>query len=109
MPVLKWQTREAEEASKPSQRPLQNSHGEGRVLQHARVGEPLTKGAPVNQQGENHAPAAHYNGYAEYVPPATESMSRPAKREKRCWAKGDTCMGWATSTGYCRPHSVGDE
>ena len=55
MPIETWKTRETDTTPKGqrSQRALAVSHGEERVLQHARVGEPLTKSAPVNQQGEH--------------------------------------------------------
>lgn len=103
MPIETWKTRETEATNKGT-RALQSAHGENRVLQHARVGEPLAKAGPENQRGENHAPAGQYNGNAPYVDP---KATKPVDRAKRCKANDDTCMGWATSTGYCRPHSVG--
>lgn len=103
MPTLGWNTEQAEQASKQS-RPLQVAHGEGRVLQHALKGEPLSKVGAMNQHIEGSAPAAHYNGYAAYKDP---NAVEPPDRTKRCKANDDTCMGWATSSGFCRPHSVG--
>jgi hypothetical protein len=104
MPIETWKTRDKGEDGH-SQRNLAVAHGEHAVLQHKLVGEPMAKSAPENQRGENHAPAAQYNGYAPYKEPPPRPA--PAERAKRCKANKDTCMGWATSTGYCRPHSVG--
>lgn len=102
MPIETWKTRDNEAPKgERSQRALAVSHGEERVLQHARVGEPMTKSAPENSRGVNHAPASQYNGNAPYKDP------KAADRSKRCKANDDTCMGWATSSGFCRPHSVG--
>jgi hypothetical protein len=100
VPIETWKTREAGEAGQ-GQRNLQMAHGEGVALQHTLGGDPMSGHAPVNQQGENHAPAARYNGYAEHKVPG-----RAKGRDKRCMANDDTCMGWATNTGLCRPHSV---
>lgn len=103
MPIETWKTREAGEAGQ-GQKNLQVAHGDGIALQHTLGGEPMSGHAPVNQQGENHAAAARYNGYAEYREPKPKE---PIDRTKRCKANNDTCMGWATSDGFCRPHSVG--
>ena len=100
MPIETWKTVEAQESGKGG-RAIQSSHGEGRSLQHALKGEPLAKAGPANQRGENHAPAGLYNGNAPY-----KSSDRPKDRAKHCKGHNDTCMGWATSTGYCRPHSL---
>jgi hypothetical protein len=102
MPIETWKTREKGESGQ-GKRSLAVAHGEHAVLQHQRVGEPMAKSAPENQRGENHAPAAQYNGSASYKPPPPKPD--PVERLKRCKANKDTCMGWATSTGYCRPHS----
>lgn len=106
MPIETWKTRKAEPTAH-AKRALAVSHGEDRVLQHARVGEPLTKSAPENQRGEHHASAAQYNGNAPYRDLAAEAKAKAENRDKRCLANDNTCMGWATSSGYCRPHSVG--
>lgn len=32
--------------------------------------------------------------------------NRGPERDKRCWAKGDTCMGWAiNNSSYCAAHA----
>ena len=106
MPIETWKTRETGDAERGS-RPLAVSHGENRVLQHTLHGEPLTRGGPENQRGENHAPAAHYNGHAPYRDPhAPKEAAPPDPRAKKCKANNNTCNGWATATGFCRPHSV---
>lgn len=70
---------------------------------HAAFGEPVSSKGVANSNVPNVAPAGLWNGYAEQTKPG-----RAKGRDKHCLANNDTCMGWATSTGFCRPHSVED-
>lgn len=102
MPIEHWNTVEAAERS-DGRRALAIAHGEGIALQHTLGGEPMFKNQPENASAQNAGPAAQYNGNAPFKDPRAP---RQDGRAKKCKANGDTCNGWATSTGYCRPHST---
>lgn len=105
MPIQTWQAYEPPDPNLQQRGDRQIAHGEGIALQYTLGGDPMTNQRPMNATGENSAPAARYNSNAPYREP--HAADRPEARDKRCKAKDDTCMGWATASGYCRPHTVG--
>lgn len=74
------------------------------VLQMSIGGKPVHDNA--NGAAPGSEPAMRFNSSAPYVPPSVDAPERPPERAKRCLGGGDTCMGWATATGYCRPHTI---
>lgn len=79
------------------------AHGENVKLQHEVAGDLVTAKVRASNAFTNGdiQPAGLFST-APYKP---DEPKRAAGREKKCKAHNDTCNGWATSTGYCLPHS----
>jgi len=101
VPIETWQAYKPAEADLQHRGGQQIAHGDNIALQHTLGGDPMSKGSPVNAGAEGASPAARFNSTAPYKDPTARSR----KREKRCRGNDDTCMGWATATGFCMGHS----